>query len=243
MAADPSRRDEAGVGRLGMLFAGGCASPDPNKLRLRRLRPCPCSTARTCCGSSASRSASTPRASATCTVSGASFTSTVSFVDRNPHFRLRWVLSSRLSPPPAPILEARWPRSPPHTSGSTPWRMEPTRNRPERASTTEATNSPIRRSAEAAARRVFTFAAAGADGVVLAQSLQRPPIQGRICAGWSATMRSGRSDRMRSAISGTWCSPRWSTPPCCNTWTTAKTPSDISTRIMPASSWSCTRSE
>ena len=52
-------------------------------------------------------------------------------------------------------------------------------------------------------RAVYSpVAAQGADGVVLAQSFQRVPEQGATCAGWSATTRSGRSARTRSAASG-----------------------------------------
>ena len=57
----------------------------------------------------------------------------------------------------------------------------------------------------AAAGPVFARAAAGADGLVLAQSLQRVSAEGASCAGWSATTRSERSARTRSAVSATSC--------------------------------------
>ena len=92
-------------------------------------------------------------------------------------------------------------------------------------------------------RAVYSpVAAAGADGLVLAQSLQRLSSTRPICAGWSATTRSMRSARMRSATSRTWCSRPSNIRPCCSIWTTSKTPPATSTRTTRASSWNCTRS-
>ena len=110
-----------------------------------------------------------------------------------------------------------------------------TRRRPARLPA--GTHAPRQRGqvAHAAHGALLAQPAAGADDLVLDESLQRPSRTRPTCARWSATTTSRRSGRMRSAVSATCSAPPRTIRRCCATSTTRRTRPTASTRTTRAS--------